>query len=52
MRTIEHFTQFKRDFKREAKGRYRDVLSREFIAVVTPHLPMTNHCRIDAATTP
>ena len=48
MRTIEHFTQFKRDFKREAKGRYRDVLSREFIAVVTALAndePLPDRCR-------
>lgn len=35
MRTIEYFTQFRRDFKREAKGRYRDVLAREFAAIVS-----------------
>jgi mRNA interferase YafQ len=26
MRTIERTAQFKRDYKREAKGRHRDVL--------------------------
>jgi mRNA interferase YafQ len=34
MRTIERTTQFKRDYKRESKGRHRDVLSKELIAVV------------------
>ena len=35
MRTIERFTQFKRDFKREAKGRHRDTLVSEFVAIIT-----------------
>lgn len=30
MRTIEATSQFKRDFKREAKGAHRDVLQNDF----------------------
>jgi len=29
MRTIEHTIAFKRDFKREARGRHRDILDTE-----------------------
>ncbi len=35
MRTIERTTQFKRDYKREAKGRFGKVLERELRAVVS-----------------
>lgn len=35
MRTIERTSQFKRDFKREAKGRYRALLAGEFIEILT-----------------
>ncbi len=35
MRTIERTNQFKRDYKREAKGRYRAVLEGVFREVVT-----------------
>jgi mRNA interferase YafQ len=35
MRTIERGSQFKRDFKREAKGRHRDTLAREFVAIIS-----------------
>ena len=35
MRTIERTGQFKRDYKREAKGRHRDTLEKDFIAIVT-----------------
>lgn len=35
MRTIERTSQFKRDFKREAKGRYRALLTGEFIEILT-----------------
>ncbi|MGH8209011.1 MAG: type II toxin-antitoxin system YafQ family toxin [Steroidobacteraceae bacterium] len=35
MRRIERTTQFKRDYKREAKGRHRDVLTGEFTQIVT-----------------
>lgn len=34
MRTIKQTVQFKRDLKREAKGRYREALKREFITLV------------------
>jgi addiction module toxin, RelE/StbE family len=34
MRTIERSSIFKRDFKREAKGRYRNALDRELIDVL------------------
>lgn len=35
MRTIEQTGQFKRDYKREAKGFYRHTLASDFIAVIT-----------------
>jgi mRNA interferase YafQ len=35
MRTIEHTGQFKRDYKREAKGLHRATLERDFIAALT-----------------
>lgn len=35
MRTIERTTQFKRDYKREMKGRYRATLPTDLAAVVT-----------------
>ena len=35
MRRIERTVQFRRDYRREAKGRYRAILEAEFIAVVT-----------------
>ena len=34
MRTIEYTGPFRRDWKRELKGRYRDVLQREFPALL------------------
>jgi len=34
MRTIERTTRFKRDYKREAKGRHRATLGRDLIAVL------------------
>jgi mRNA interferase YafQ len=34
MRKIERTTRFKRDYKREAKGRYRLTLDRELLNVV------------------
>jgi mRNA interferase YafQ len=34
MRTIERTNQFKRDYKREAKGRYRAVLEGDFTNVL------------------
>ncbi len=35
MRTIERTSQFKRDYKREAKGSSRETLKSEFIGVLT-----------------
>ena len=35
MRTIERTAQFKRDYKREAKGAHRDTLQADFVAVVS-----------------
>lgn len=35
MRTIERFGQFKRDYKRESKGRFRDTIANDLAAVVT-----------------
>ena len=35
MRTIERTSQFKRDYKREAKGQHRDTLDGVFGAVLT-----------------
>jgi mRNA interferase YafQ len=35
MRTIERTGQFKRDYKREAKGVHRETLEADFVAVVT-----------------
>ena len=35
MRTIERTGQFKRDYKREAKGTHRATLATDFVAVVT-----------------
>lgn len=35
MRTIERTGQFKRDFKREAKGHHRKTLESDFVEVIT-----------------
>ena len=35
MRTIERTSQFKRDYKREAKGTHRKTLEGDFIDVIT-----------------
>jgi mRNA-degrading endonuclease YafQ of YafQ-DinJ toxin-antitoxin module len=35
MRTIEQTGQFKRDYKREAKGPHRQTLASDFVAIVT-----------------
>jgi mRNA interferase YafQ len=34
MRRIEHTSQFKRDYKRETKGRHREVLANGFTPIV------------------
>jgi len=36
MRRIERTTQFKRDFKREEKGRYKEFLETSLIEVIEP----------------
>ena len=36
MRTIERSTKFKKDYKRELKGRYRDILESELKTVLLP----------------
>ena len=35
MRTIEHTSQFKRDYKRELKGQHRSVLENDFAEILT-----------------
>lgn len=35
MRAIEQTSQFKRDYKREAKGPHRPTLASDFVAIVT-----------------
>ena len=35
MRTIERTTRFKRDYKREAKGRHRKTLDQDLLTAVT-----------------
>lgn len=35
MRTIRHTTQFKRDYKREAKGRHGKTIERDLRAIVS-----------------
>jgi len=48
MRTIEHFGQFKRDYKREKKGQRRATLDRDLTAVLSAlmaDLPLEpRHC--------
>lgn len=34
MRTVEHTRQFKRDYKREAKGPHRESLANDFMEIV------------------
>ena len=34
MRTIEYTTQFKRDYKRETKGKHKAVLSNLFVEII------------------
>ncbi len=35
MRRIERTSQFKRDYKREAKGQYRAILDEELVRIIT-----------------
>lgn len=53
MRTIERTSQFKRDYKREMKGRHRDVLGKELIGVLqtlSDNEPLTAKFRDHALT--
>lgn len=53
MRTIERTSQFKRDFKRESKGRYSASLSTDLVAVLTKlasNLPLEPRHRDHALT--
>ena len=53
MRTIERTRQFKRDFKRESKGRYRDVLEtdlRDVLALLAGDLSLAEKHRDHALT--
>ena len=46
MRTIERTRQFKRDYKREQKGRYRATLDAEFLSALSllvNDLPLEQH---------
>ena len=36
MRTIEQTGQFRRDYKREAKGPHRQTLANDFVVILTP----------------
>jgi mRNA interferase YafQ len=48
MRTIRRTARFKRDYKREAKGRYRRTLDRDLLAVVSllaADAPLHERCR-------
>ncbi|WP_374090903.1 type II toxin-antitoxin system YafQ family toxin [Methylomicrobium lacus] len=47
MRTIERTSQFKRDYKREAKGRYRGSLDADLVSVLTALVndhPLDSRC--------
>jgi hypothetical protein len=50
MRTIKRTARFKRDYKREAKGRHRQYLDRELLAVITCWRPMLNFRKVTATT--
>lgn len=53
MWTIERTSQFKRDYKREMKGRHRDVLGKELIGVLqtlSDNEPLTAKFRDHALT--
>jgi mRNA interferase YafQ len=48
MRTIRRTGRFKRDYKREAKGRHRATLDRDLLAVVSllaADAPLPERCR-------
>jgi mRNA interferase YafQ len=53
MRTIEQTGQFKRDYRREAKGSHRQTLVSDFIAIITTlanDLPLAERHRDHALT--
>ena len=53
MRTIERFGRFKRDYKRESKGRYRETVAADLATVVTllaTDMPLANRYRDHALT--
>lgn len=53
MRTIERTTRFKKDFRREGKGRHRETVADDVVAVVTElaaDRPLAPHFRDHALT--
>ncbi|MEO6562330.1 MAG: type II toxin-antitoxin system YafQ family toxin [Nitrosospira sp.] len=53
MRTLEQTSQFKRDYRREAKGSHRQRLASDFIAIITTlanDLPLAERHRDHALT--
>lgn len=53
MRTIEQTTQFRRDYKREAKGPHRQTLQGDFVALISAlmnDLPLAEKHRDHALT--
>jgi mRNA interferase YafQ len=53
MRTIRRTGRFKRDYKREARGRHRATLDRDLLAVVSllaADAPLPERCRDHALT--
>jgi mRNA interferase YafQ len=53
MRTIERTTQFKKDYKREAKGQHRSTLAKDFLNIITAlaeDKPLSERCRDHALT--
>jgi mRNA interferase YafQ len=48
MRTIERTTQFKKDYKREAKGQHRGTLAQDFLSILNAlaeDQPLPERCR-------
>lgn len=48
MRTIEHTSQFKRDYKRESKGQHRSILGKDFreiLATLADDQPLAENYR-------
>lgn len=44
MRTIKRSTQYKRDYKREKRGRYRPILDNELLAIVLRFMTTKKNC--------